>query len=480
MKHSLLAAAASVVFFCVQIAAQQSPAVVGGTISGRIICTDTNTPARFAKVLLKSVEPDHAGEDMMKRMEDSITKSVAKNGLPTQAAKPQTEAQKRAGSAAAKSMNQAMDMLNASTVGMDGEYSFAGVKPGTYYVHVMFAGYIDPLDQFSDDDLASTESAVRARIAARVPTITISGTESSHVDLRLDRGASVSGRVLFDDGSPAAGWIVSTVAPKSPEDLSPLAATALTQQLALGTSSIAKTDDLGRYRISGLPGGSYALRTTLNASPIGISATNMADGGSNINLVVYSGNTFVRSDAKAFSVNVGDDRPGVDLIIPDRKLHSIVGHVYAKSDDHTLNVGDISLTSKEEPTLALTAAVRDDGSFRYNYLPSGTYTLKVKNAADGQTTGSTSFMGISMPKQEILHKYGTDSTEIILNDADIDSVRFTLAQTDWTPPAKKPGSGDVDPGALLGNMLGSAIGGALNNSDDQKIQPAPTTNSNTK
>jgi hypothetical protein len=95
-------------------------------------------------------------------------------------------------------MDQVTDMLNSSTVGLDGSYSFAGVKPGTYYVHAMFTGYIDPFSQFSDEDFASTDPAVRARLA-QLATVTVTGTDSAHADLRLERGAAVAGRILYDD-----------------------------------------------------------------------------------------------------------------------------------------------------------------------------------------------------------------------------------------------------------------------------------------
>src|ERR1700733_10053416 len=188
-----------------QILAQQSPYVVGGSVRGFVTCADTNAPARFAKVLLKSTVPNHTGEDFMKSLEDNMQKPAAKSGEPVQPVKPRTEEQKRAMANAAKGMNQATDMLNASTVGLDGVYSCAGIKPGTYYVHAIFAGYIDPFSQLSDEDFTSSDPAVRARVA-QIPTITVNGTDAAHVDLRLHAGAVVSVSILFVGLGPPAGW----------------------------------------------------------------------------------------------------------------------------------------------------------------------------------------------------------------------------------------------------------------------------------
>jgi hypothetical protein len=359
--------------------------------------------------------------------------------------------------AASKGMNQTMDMLNATTVGLDGAYSFSGVKPGTYYVHAIFAGYIDPYDQFTDDDFASADPAIRARIAASVTTITVAGTDSAHADLHLERGAAVSGRIVYDDGAPAAGWVLSVIKPKSLDEPGDATSAMMSQALAMsGGTQIFKTDDLGHYRISGLAAGEYALRANLTATAIGISAANLGDGGSGINLAVYTGNTFSRSEAKSINLSSGEEHAGADITIPAHKLHDIVGHVYAKADGHTLNVGSIGLTSKNNPALHLKAAIRDDGSFHFEYLPGGvTYTLTVEDAADGKNNGTAgSFLGISIPNQEILHKYGSDTTEVALGDADIDSARLTVAQTDWTPPAKKAGAANISPGDLLNGLFG--------------------------
>jgi hypothetical protein len=441
--------------------AQQTPYVTGGTVSGRVICADTNAPARFAKVLLKSTAPSHAGEEFMKSIEDSVRKSAAKNGGTPPAPKAQTEEQKKAMAAAARSMDQVTDMLFGSTVGLDGSYSFAGVKPGTYYVHAIVPGYIDPFSQFSAEDFDSADPAIRARIA-QLAKVTITGTDGVRVDLRLERGAAVSGRILYDDGAPASGWTISVIKPKSIEDPGEATMEAMSQALAMtGVAQIFKTDDLGRYRISGLAPGDYVVRASLRATGVGISATNMGDGGSGINLSVYSGDTFTRANARAVHLTSGDELPGVDISVPSRALHNISGHVYAKSDSHTLNVGNVALTSKDNPALTLVAAIRDDGSFLFEYLPAGTYTVKVQNAADGRNDGPASnVMGMRLPNPEILRKYATDSTDVVLADADIDSVPFNLAQTDWTPPAKKPRPIDITPGSLVNGML--------NGSDDSK------------
>ena len=442
-----------------QMPAQQTPAVVGSTVTGRVLCSDTNAPARFAKVVLQPTTPGHAGEDLIKNLQSFMQKAAAKSGDP---AKPMSAQQKQAITAAESGMNHMFDMMNASTVGLDGRFSFAGVKPGAYYVHAIYPGYIDPLSQFSDADFASADPAMRAKIAqttAQTPIVTVNGTNSAHVDLLLHRGATVSGRITYSDGSPAIGWNLSVVKPGSPDDAMGAASVQMTQALAMsGAAQVFKTDDRGRYRITGLPAGNYVVRAVLAAPPVGISPSNTADGGSGIFLTAYSGNAFDRAAAKSVSLTAGQNLPDIDIAISTGSLHDIVGHVYAKSDGHTLNVGKVSLTSKADPALRLWAAIRDDGSFHFQYLPAGlTYTLTVEDAADGRSTpGKANLLGISIPHTTVLRKYGTAATDVPLEDGDVDSVRLTVVQTNWTPPAAgscTPCTG-ITPGDLVNGVLG--------------------------
>jgi len=444
------------------LAAQQ------GTVTGHVYCADTNAPARFAKVLLKSTTPNHTGEDFMKQLQSNIAKMVAKSGDTEQTVAKggdtlpkasDTAQQRHAMAAASNGMNRATEMMNASTVGLDGSFRVPNVKPGTYYVRAIFAGYRDPVSQITDDDLTSTDPAVRARLA-QLPTVTITGNRSAAVDLRLERGAAISGRILFDDGTPAVGWSLSAIQPGSTDDGSETANLAMSQALAMsGGAQIFKTDDLGHYRISGLEAGDLALRASLTAPNIGINASNLTEGGTGIQLAVYTGDTFDRAHAKPIHLTVGEEHAGVDITIPARSLHSIVGQVVSKADSHPLNSGSISLTTKDNPALNLKAAIREDGSFHFEYLATGTYTVKVDDAADARISAPTpsGFPGLSLPKIEILRKYATDTAEVTLTDADVDSLRLAVVQTDWVPPpAKANGGPELTPGDLLKGILDSA------------------------
>jgi len=161
--------------------------------------------------MLKSASPSAAGDDIFSAL--SNLPANAKNSKLS----PEEQAQQKEQMAAASKMFAAMsDLLYNATVGIDGAYTFTNVKPGTYYVHATAAGYVDPFTSISPEDLASKDPEVRKRVDAAVTVVSIEGANSARVDLRLERGASVTGRVLYDDGTPAAGWTVRPVRPAAP------------------------------------------------------------------------------------------------------------------------------------------------------------------------------------------------------------------------------------------------------------------------
>ncbi len=105
-------------------------------------------------------------------------------------------------------------MINASTVGLDGAYSFAGIKPGTYYVHASIAVYIDPFDEFTPEDF---ERAVTPPCAPALwPEFLRSPSTAQNLHASIEARPSAAA-FLFDDGTPAAGWLLSITKPKATE-----------------------------------------------------------------------------------------------------------------------------------------------------------------------------------------------------------------------------------------------------------------------
>ena len=130
------------------------------TVTGHVYCADTNAPARMASVMLEPVRVvDEAG-------------TVA-HGSHTHI------------------------RMTAVETGLDGGFAIPEVAPGAYYVIAYKSGYLSPLATFPTDVLSHPSEEDRKRIATTVPKITVEAGLPTSVDLRLERGAVISGTILL-------------------------------------------------------------------------------------------------------------------------------------------------------------------------------------------------------------------------------------------------------------------------------------------
>ena len=408
----------------------------GQVVTGRVTLKDTNGPARFAQVLLKNTvqsDADNPFADLIKDSEAANKEKAGKGQLSPE----EQAAQKKQLAASMKVLSSLADLMQAATTAADGTYTFSGIQPGTYYVHATSKGYIDPLGQFSDDDLTSADPAVRKRIAAVATVITVSATAGAHADLQLARGASISGRVLYDDGTPATGWVVRTVHDAPPGDANPFASMGMdaSDMDIAHAKEGAITDDTGYYRLSGLQAGDYVVQARLTMAGIGHAQAGQREPGlfsmMGLKLTVYSGDTVRRNSAKPIVLHEGESRANYDLTLPLNKMHSLGGTVRAKSDGHPVNSGMVEATAQgpdghDDPTMHLVTQVQSDGSFHFDYIPGATtYTLKVARAADEVSTGTGKGLGLKSDTKTT-HTYGTATMPVQVLDNDVTDVKVDV------------------------------------------------------
>ena len=292
--------------------------------------------------------------------------------------------------AAANFLGAVTDSMLSATIDAQGTYIVTGVPPGTYFLHVKAPGYVDTLAQFSAQDLATTDPTLRKRIFATVATVTISGDEQVREDLRLERGAALTGRLRYDDGSPATGWTVTALLKRTAADgPAPtifgieLSGLPIAQKLDHTLS-----DENGRFHIAGLPTGDYVLQANFTTAaldrqpfaPVASSSGSFLSilGGisalSGLRLSIYSGNTVHVHDAEVLSLRAGEERGVADLTVPLSSTRCISGILLAGADGHPLNSGAVQLIGQDsdghdDPSLHFSADVRPDGTFRFDNVP---------------------------------------------------------------------------------------------------------------
>jgi hypothetical protein len=363
----------------------------GGTVSGSVYCADTNAPARLASVVLRpvAVQKHAAGEGP---------------GAPVK--------------------------LRSVQALLDGTFSIPQVAPGTYYVMASMPGYISPLAKLGikPDELLNPADDLRKSLLAEVPTVTVQGNMGASVNISLERGAAVSGTVLFDDGSPAPGVGVRLLTHKKDKWI------PIETGSADGMGTGKDTDDHGYYRISGVPAAEECLvEVTLSASSSTsyVSANGMSvSSDDEFNLHFYSGGAFRPGKGKPFALKLGEDRPGEDVVLPLAKLRKVQGAVTAQKDGHTLNKASIELLFADDKSEMGKTVLNKDSAFFFAFVPEGDYLLRASDASDVRFDETPNPPGSFPPTHvstKVLHEYAPADIPI---HVDGDLLDLTVAVPD--------------------------------------------------
>ncbi len=364
------------------MSAQQTPTLrtpdvnsgPSGTVTGTVYAQDTRRPIRFAQVQLQSVA---------------------------------------AGTNAAGGRSSG----GSARTEVDGTFTVTDVAPGDYYVTASALGYVLERSLLI---AAVANGADPAQFLAGLPRVHVDAGGMSSVNVSLQRGGTVEGRVVWEDGSPAAGLSILAVDPAAPTGVRMFQLLQSLPQGGFGLSTT--TDDRGEFRISGLPSSDYQLQAVLQVGGQVVFGGGRG-GGVNSSLRVYAPGVFRKSAAKSYSVRAGEERTDVRLVIDLRSLRSVSGHVNSSDAGQSVASGRVTLTDAADPSLVLRGTVVADGSFSVRYVPPGNYVLAISGAStnaqagnrgwnNGSTTPNVSFQPLSQP--------------IVVTDADLSGFTATL------------------------------------------------------
>lgn len=346
----------------------EGPSALTGSVTGFVYDAETQLPMRFAEI---NIVPIPRETDVA-----PIKNQGMPPGVPQQRA---LRVQRVSG-----------------TSGIDGSFRVDGVPAGDYLVAALKPGYITP-GATTAMDWSLSEDQLKSLIAS-LPQVHVGAGQTASVSLTLHRGAVISGRMQFADGSPVIGaWVgcesieetqrlETALRPENRGKVASPRQEAL-QSLAALQSVRPKflTDDEGRYRIFGLPPGKYLVSTMmfLDHSPGHVV---MNDGSSPHTvgrehmfpeaIAVYAPRTFRHKDAKVFEVHGEEQITDADLTIDTSSLHNLRGKVLAGEDRHA-PFTMIRLKEDGAPMFIRLVEIEDDGSFQVNYLPPGSYTLEI-------------------------------------------------------------------------------------------------------
>ena len=130
-------------------------------------------------------------------------------------------------------------------------------------------------------------------------------TAERSIEIRLLRGAVISGRVVDGLGDPIMGARVFVEKPSTPSDG------------FSGEAAATQTDDRGEYRLGGLPPGTFTLAVLAVGAPTRrMVGPNQVIVTSEPRTIYYPGVT-TRNGAELLRLQPGDEKPGTDLVAPD-------------------------------------------------------------------------------------------------------------------------------------------------------------------
>jgi hypothetical protein len=381
------------------------------TVTGHVYCADTNAPARLASVML---EPVRAVDE--------------------------------AGSSTHSPFNGERVTVTAVQTALGGSFTIPKVAAGTYYVVAYKPGYLSPLATFPADVLSHPSEEDRKHIAATVPKITIEAGLPASIDIRLERGAAISGTVLFDDGTPASDLAVhALVRRKQGQKETQKEIWSALRPTPFAMMTEVHTDDLGRYRLIGLPPREYTVQIDLELQKLDFGmiigqSWNSRSDSSIARVLFYSGNTARQRDATPFKLTAGEERTGEDITIPLAKLHTITGEIVAAHDGHVLNQGSVKLLDPDDKSEVESSKVeRTDGKFHLFFVPEGSYILRVNDAADvtyEDVLNPPGSMPMSHEKTNMVRAYGTADQPLNLHD-DIPNLTVYVPEHSVHPAPKQ-------------------------------------------
>jgi carboxypeptidase family protein len=276
----------------------------------------------------------------------------------------------------------------------DGRYEFRDLPGGRFNLSVTKSGFVTvQYGQTRPYESGKTIEVVEAQVLDKA-------------DIAMPRGSVISGRVLDEFGDPVADAMVNAMRSAWTGGRRRLQPTGRTGQ----------TNDLGQYRIYGLPPGDYYVSATLRGgdgmmmdmamvaamSGGGGGATSAGPTGSNPNsgyAPTYFPGTTNGADAQRITLAVGQEAQSTDFALLPVRLAKITG-VVISSDGKPVEGSIINVIPKSGEAgmmMMLGSAGRTDknGSFTLSNIAPGDYTLQTR-AMQIMTSGAGDNMTFSM------------------------------------------------------------------------------------
>jgi hypothetical protein len=299
-----------------------------------------------------------------------------------------------------------------ATTDESGAYEFTALPAGRYTLTAMKTGYV------------SLQFGQRRAFEAGQAILLKAGETRERVDVALPRHGAVTGRIVDENGEPLEGVSVSVTEIRSVGGRRRIAAVPGVQAR--------QTNELGRFRVYGLPPGDYAVR-----AEVGQAGSDDLRGFP----VTYFPGTTNSAEAQRIRIGLADEVSNVDFALAPVRTARITGRTFTSSGEPFEGGVQMRPTWRSTGTVAEAVGGRPlpDGAFEFPNVPPGEYVIQafkgteigwqivavngadvtdlaVKTMPGSTITGRVTFEGGDAPKP--------DQVELVTSPADPDLMSF--------------------------------------------------------
>jgi|RhiMethySRZTD1v2_1073278.scaffolds.fasta_scaffold37014_4 protocatechuate 3,4-dioxygenase beta subunit len=257
----------------------------------------------------------------------------------------------------------------------DGRFVIDGISAGEYRIDVQRTGFASSTDPM-----------------ARPKTYTVAAGQTLEISIALQKGAVITGKVLDQKGEPVTDAHVMALRRITP----PGATTAPPRLIPAPMQGPQQTNDIGEYRVSGLPAGEYFLA----ASPRGIGfggpgmpANTGHGGGTPTATTTYYPGTVDQAGAQSITVAAGAEVSNIVFVLQSAPAYRVSGIVVDENGAPVARAMVILMSDSRGGMMFMgpggNAQTGDDGRFSIGDITPGTYRLNVSVPMIVTSSGGT-------------------------------------------------------------------------------------------
>ena len=293
-----------------------------------------------------------------------------------------------------------------------GAFEFRELPPGTYRVVASKPGY---------EPIVSGMPPLGMRILYSGRSVTLAAGEvHDGIDIPLAPLATLSGRVLDDNGEPLQGASVQ---------LLQIRYDAGGRQLVSTDVAARMTDDVGRYRLYGLAAGAYIVSASIG----GVSSADVPGY-----LRSYFPATSNPVEAQFVSIRPSEAIAGIDLSMVRGRTARVAGKILDHAGAPTTGGSVMLRPSRRSSVIGVSVGARllDGVRFEFPNVPPGDYVIQANRGRSNPSTEGE-FGALSVVVN------GTEVTDLVLQMSTGSTVSGSIL-FDTVDPSKQPPPSTVE------------------------------------